>query len=125
MKREPMGGLHRQSSTEDNARSFSKPDTVRNDAAGGTVVPPGQTEVVTLRLFSAPLGTRDGGPEPLDSTLRRQNMVDHVTHHEMEHEKRRRHLELQEFTRKQMKEKEQAPRTTGNNETFYKYLCIQ
>ena len=54
------------------------------DAAAGTLAPPGQTEVETVRLFSAPLGTRDGGPGPLDSTLRRQNMVDHVTHHEME-----------------------------------------
>ena len=72
---------------------------------------PGQTEVETVRLFSAPLGTRDGGPGPLGSTLRRQNMVDHATHHEMEKEKRRRHLELPDFTRKQMKEKEQAPRT--------------
>ena len=35
-------------------------------------------------------------------------MVDHVTHHEMEQEKRRRHLELQDFTRKHMKEKEQT-----------------
>ena len=67
-----------------------------HDAADGIVAPPGQTEVETLR-FSAPLGTRDGGPEPLDSTfVRRQNMVDHVTHHEMEQEKRRPHLELQE-----------------------------
>ena len=82
-----------------------------HDAAAGTLAPPGQTEVETLRLFSAPLGTRDGGPEPLDSPfLRRQNMVDHVTHHEMEQEKRR-HLELQEFIRMQMKEKEQTPRT--------------
>ena len=82
-----------------------------HDAAAGKVAPPGQTEVETMRLLSAPLGTRDGGPEPLDSTLRRQNMVDHVTHHDMEHEKHRRPIELQEFTRKQMKEKEQAPRT--------------
>ena len=86
-----------------------------HDAAAGTVAPPGQTEVETLRSFSAPLFTRDGGPEPLDHTfLRRQNMVDHVTHHEMEQEKRRRHLELQEFIRNQMKEKEQAPRTERN-----------
>ena len=69
-------------------------------------------EVETLRSFSAPLGTPDGGPEPLDNTfLRRQNTVDHVTHHEMEQEKCRRHLELQELIRKPMKEKEQAPRT--------------
>ena len=65
-----------------------------------------------LRSFSAPLCTQDGGLEPLDSTfLRGQSMVDHVTHHEMEQEKRRRHLELQEFTRKQTKEKDQAPQT--------------
>ena len=82
-----------------------------HDAAAGIVAPPGQTEVETVRLFSAPLGPRDGGPGPLDSTVRRQNMVDHVTHHEMEQEKRRRHLELQTFSRKQMKEKELAPRT--------------
>ena len=82
------------------------------DAAAGTVAPPGQTEVETLLSFSALLCPRDGGPELLGSTfLRRQNMVDHVTHHEMEEEKRRRRLEQQEFTRKQMKEKEQAPRT--------------
>ena len=69
-----------------------------HDAAAGTVAPPGQTEVETLRMFSAPLGTRDGGHEPLDCTfLRGQNMVDHVTHNEMEQGKRRRHLELQEF----------------------------
>ena len=61
-----------------------------HDAAVGMVAPPGQTEVETLRSFSAPLCTRDGGLEPIDSTfLRRQNMVDHVTHHEMELEKRR------------------------------------
>ena len=72
-----------------------------HDAAAGTVAPPGQTEVDTLRSFSALLCTRDGGPEPLDSTfLRRQNIVDHVTHHDMEQEKRRRHVELQEFIRK-------------------------
>ena len=66
-----------------------------HDTAAGTVATPGQTEVETLRSFSAPLCTRDGGPEPLDSTfLRGQNMGDHMTHHEMEHGKRRRHLEL-------------------------------
>ena len=37
--------------------------------------------------------------------------TEHVTHHGMKQEKRRRQLELQEFIRKQMKEKEQAPRT--------------
>ena len=80
-----------------------------HDAAAGTVAPPGQTKVETLRSFSAPLCTRDGGRDPLESTsLRRQNMVDHVTHHEMEKEKRRRHLELQKLIRKQMKEKEQT-----------------
>ena len=58
-----------------------------HDAAAGKVAPPGQIEVETVRLFSAPLGTRDGGPESLNSTfLRRQNMVDHVTHHEMAEE---------------------------------------
>ena len=73
-----------------------------HDAAAGTVAPPGQTEVATLRSFSAPLCSRDGGPVPLDSTfLRGQNMVDH----EMEQEQHRRHLELQEFIREQMKEK--------------------
>ena len=78
------------------------------DAAAGTVASPSQIEVETLRLFSALLWSRDDGAEPLDSTfLRRQYMVDHVTHHEMEQEKRRRHLELQKFRRKQMKEKEQ------------------
>jgi len=30
--REPVGGLHRHPSTEDNARSFSKPDPVLNVA---------------------------------------------------------------------------------------------
>ena len=56
-----------------------------HDAAAGTVAPSGQTKVETLRSFSAPLCTRDGGRDPLESTfLRRQNMVDHVTHHEME-----------------------------------------
>ena len=66
-----------------------------HDAAAGTVAPPGQTKIETLRSFSAPLCTRDGGHEPLDSTfLRGQNIVDHVTHHEMELGKRRRHLEL-------------------------------
>ena len=65
-----------------------------HDAAAGTVAPPGQTKVETLRSFSVPLCTRDGGPEPLDSTLLRgQNMVDHVTHHEMEQGKRRCHIE--------------------------------
>ena len=56
-----------------------------NGATAGTVAPPGQTEVEMLRSFSAPLCTRDGGPELLDSTfLRGQSMVDHVTHHESE-----------------------------------------
>ena len=50
------------------------------DAASGTVAPPGQTKVETLRSFSAPLCSRDDGHEPLDSTfLRGQNIVDHVT----------------------------------------------
>ena len=79
-----------------------------HDSAADTVAPPSQTEVETLRSFSAPLYTRDGGPEPLDSTfLRRQNIVDHVTHHEMEQEKRRQHM----FIRRQMIEKEQVPLT--------------
>ena len=83
-----------------------------HDAAAGTVAPPSQTEVETLRLFSAPLCSRDDGAEPLDSTfLRRQNMADHVTHHEVEQEKHRRHLELQKFSRKQMKEKEQEQKS--------------
>ena len=82
-----------------------------HDAAAGTVPPPGRQKLRRcVRLFRVPLGSRDGGPEPFDSTfLRGHKMVDHVTHHEMEQEKRRRHLELQRFIRKQMKEKEQAP----------------
>ena len=36
-------------------------------------------------------------------------MVDHVTHHEIEQWKSRRHLELQEFIREQMRNKEQTP----------------
>jgi hypothetical protein len=31
-----------------------------HDTAAGTVASPGQTEVATLRVFSAPLGTRGG-----------------------------------------------------------------
>ena len=77
------------------------------------MAPPGQTEIETLRLFGEPLGARDGGPESLYSTfLRGHNLVDHVTYHEMEN--RRRHI--QEFIRKQMEEKEQAPRTNLKEE---------
>ena len=96
-----------------------------HDAAAGTVAPPGQTEVETLRSFSAPLCTRDGGHEPLDSTfLRGQNMVDHVTHHEMEQGKRRRHLELQEVIQEQVRKKEQTPRVEqGQKSTSARIHC--
>ena len=47
-----------------------------HDAAAGTVAPPGQTKVETLRSFSAPLCTRDGGHDPLDSTFLRGRPCD-------------------------------------------------
>ena len=45
-------------------------------------------------------------------------MVDHVTHHGMEQEKGRLHLELHELVRKQMKEKEKAPRTENKQKNI-------
>ena len=43
------------------------------DAASGTVAPPGPTKVETLRSFSAPLCSRDGGHEPLDRIARTEH----------------------------------------------------
>ena len=50
-----------------------------HDTAAGTVATPGQTEVEALRSFSAPLCTRDGGPEPLGSTFLRGQNIRHNT----------------------------------------------
>ncbi len=57
-----------------------------------------------------------GGAEPPYSTfLRGQKMVNPVTRHDMEDEKRRRHRQHQEFIRWQT-ETDQAPRTTTSGD---------